>query len=213
MSNETPTIEAEIRDRTGTRYARRLRATHRLPGIIYGAKTEPLSISVDEKEVLEILHDGNLVMNLKVGGAEETCLVKDLQFGYLGDNVIHVDFARVKLDDEVTVAVHIHFIGEPAKAKEAGVILTHDLTELGITCRVRDIPDEIVVDLSEMEMSITVGELSLPAGLQCNLDPSTTVARINFVAAEEAEGEAVEVEGGEGEPEVITEAAEEKKED
>ncbi len=68
--------------------------------MIYGHKREPLAVSVDTKEMLSHLQQGAHVLALTVDGAREaeTCLVKDLQFGYLGDTVIHVDFARVDLD-------------------------------------------------------------------------------------------------------------------
>ena len=94
--HDTPTISATSRERTGTRYSQRLRKQGRLPAVIYGHKKTPISVSVDEKEILTLLHSGAHVLEVKVeGGSKETCLVKDLQFGYLGDNVIHVDFARV----------------------------------------------------------------------------------------------------------------------
>ena len=98
MTHDTPTLTALPRHRTGSRYARRLRQSGQLPAVIYGHKSDPLPVSIDEKDMLTLLHHGTHVMKLNVeGGGEETCLIKDLQFGYLGDNVIHVDFARVAL--------------------------------------------------------------------------------------------------------------------
>ena len=104
MAHETPTINATTRDQLGTRYSKRLRKTGRLPGVIYGHKANPVAISVDEKETLTVLKKGAHVINVAIDGKQpETCLIKDLQFGYLGDNVIHVDFARVDLNEEVAV--------------------------------------------------------------------------------------------------------------
>lgn len=207
MSHETPVITAAVRERTGSRYAQRLRQEGRLPAVVYGHKTDPVHISVDEKSVLYHLHHGAHVFKVQIDGSdEETCLVKDLQFGYLGDNVIHIDFARVNLDDEVHVNVHLEFVGEPESAKKPGAILSHDLTELEVICKVGDIPESIPVDLTDMQQSFNVGELTLPTGLQAAADPETPVAHISFVHAEEAVGEEVEVEGEAAEPEVITEA-------
>jgi large subunit ribosomal protein L25 len=208
MAHETPTIQAQARDRTGSRYARRLRSSGRLPAVIYGHKTEPVHVSVDEKEILTHLHHGSHVMNVAVGsGQAETCLVKELQYGYLGDNVIHLDFTRVDLDEEVEVNVHIHFVGEPAAAKRPGAILSHDITELPIRCAVNRIPEEIRVDLGHVESTFSVADLDLPPGLITPLDPATPIVLVSFVRkAEEAEvGEAEEVVGA-AEPEVITEA-------
>ena len=201
MKHETPTIAAEPRERIGSRYARRLRQAGRLPAMIYGHGMGSVPVSVDEKSTLAILHDGAHLVNLTLSDKSETCLVKDLQFGYLGDNVIHIDFARVDLEEEVEVNVHLEFEGEPAAAKEAGAIIVHDLTELEITCKAGEIPDQIVVDIANLVETITIGELKLPEGVRCNLDPETTVVHIEIVA-EEAEGEEAAV-VGEAEPEVI----------
>jgi len=206
---KTPSITATTRERTGSRYAQRLRKQGRLPAVIYGHETDPVSISVDEKEMLTHLKHGTHVLSLNVeGGSKETCLVKELQFGYLGDNVIHVDFARVDLDEEVHVHVHLNFVGEPASARKTGAILSHDLTELEVICRVNEIPDEIKVDLNLMGEAtvLTVGEVPLPPGLRATTNPGTPVAHISFVHKEEAVGEEVEVVPGAEEPEVITEA-------
>ena len=149
MAHDTPTIEAQPRERLGSTHARHLRAEGRLPAVIYGRQSEPLHISVDEKTVLTHLRHGIHVLKLQVGGREpETCLVKDLQHGYLGDNVIHVDFARVALDEEVEVHVQLSFVGVPPVAQRAGAMLHHDLTGLAVMCLVNEIPDEIKVDLS-----------------------------------------------------------------
>ena len=212
MSHETPTVEAQMRDRTGTRYAQRLRSAGHLPAVIYGHKEDPVAVSVNAKEILLHLHHGAHVLEIKVdGGKSETCLVKDLQFGYLGDNVIHVDLARVNLDEEVNVQVHIHFVGEPEAAKQPGAILSHDLTELEVICKVNAIPEEIRVDQSSMESSLSVGEIELPAGVRSAVDDDTLVAHISFVQEVDS-GEEAEVGEGEAEPEVITEAKEDSSE-
>lgn len=209
MSHETPTVKASLRDRIGTRYAQRLRRDGRLPAVIYGHKIDPVAVSVDAKEALTYLHHGWHVFNLDIDGTTETCLVKDLQFGYLGDDVIHIDFARVDLDEEVTVNVQLIFKGEPAAAKEPGAVLMTELTQLEVRCKVNAIPDEIEVDLSEMEQSFNVSEIKMPAGVVPVDDPEALVAHITFVA-EEAEGEEAEVVGEEDEPEVISESKEDE---
>lgn len=207
MKNETPTIDAKLRSRVGSRYARRLRDAGRLPAVVYGHKSEPVAIEIDRKSTIEIIEDGAHVVNLAIDGAEGgTCLVKELQFGYLGDNVIHIDFTRVNLDDEVEVLVHLHFIGTPEAAKKPGAMLSHDVTELPVRCKVRDIPETLKVDLTKMGEMFTVGELTLPPGVVCTLDAEVPIAAIGFVTEEaEASGEGAEVASGAAEPEVITE--------
>jgi large subunit ribosomal protein L25 len=137
------------------------------------------------------------------GGATENCLVKDLQFGWMGDDVIHLDLARVDLDEVVTVKVRLQFIGQPESAKKPGAVLTHDVTELDIKCKVRDIPGDIRVDLAGVKTDVyTVSEFKLPDGLTAVTDPHAALSRV-VIVAEEAEGEAA-APGAAAEPEVLT---------
>jgi large subunit ribosomal protein L25 len=212
MSHETPTLEATRRERLGTRYTRRIRAAGKLPAVIYGHGTTPIAVALDEKSTLTALKHGSHVVNVKLDGAVETCLVKDLQFGYLGDNVIHLDLARVNLDEVVTVNVALHFVGTPDAAKKAGNIVTHDLAQIEVRCKVRDIPEDIRIDLSIAMTGtlLTVGDLRLPAGVTAVDDADTVVCRVQTVADEGA-GEAAAVEAG-STPEVITTKKDEKAE-
>ena len=215
MKQETPTIVTAKRDRVGSRYSQRLRKQGRLPGVIYGHKTEPLSISVNEKETVTALKHGAHVVNVAVdGSAPETCLVKEIQFGYLGDNVVHVDFARVDLNEEVEVKVHLRFTGSPESAKKPGSVLGYPMTELEVICKVKDIPEEIKVDIGKMEDVFTVGEIQLPPGVRTKLAPHYLVAQVTFVKEEviaPPTPEAAEVAAGPAEPEVITEKKAEEK--
>ncbi|MFK7962163.1 MAG: 50S ribosomal protein L25 [Phycisphaerales bacterium] len=203
MSSETPVISCEVRERTGTRFAQRLRKAGRLPATVYGHKEAPVSISVDSKSMLAHLHHGNRVFELKSPRGSETVLVKDLQFGYLGDNVVHLDFARVNLNEEVNVNVTLKFIGEPASANQAGAVVNHEAVELPITCTVANIPDEIRVDLTSMEGTVlTAGEIALPAGVQLHEDAGIAIVSVSIVA-EEAEGEEADAAGDGSSPDVI----------
>ena len=208
MKHETPTLQAQRRDRLGSRYSKRLRNSGRTPGVIYGHKSDTLSVSVDTKETVTALKRGAHVVNVAVdGGQAETCLVKELQFGFLGDDVIHIDFARVDLNEEVEVKVHLRFVGHPEAAKKPGAVLANPVTDLEVICKVKDIPEEIKVDISKMEEFMMVKDLVLPTGVRTTIDPETIVSQITFVAEEViATPEAAEVaEGAAAEPEVITE--------
>ncbi|MEI6877583.1 MAG: 50S ribosomal protein L25 [Planctomycetota bacterium] len=205
MSHEVPVLDALPRERLGTRYAKRLRTKGQLPAVIYGHGSQPTPVSVDEKTMLSALRRGLHVFEIKVnGGTSETCLVKELQFGWMGDNVIHVDLTRVNLDEEVTVSVALNFIGVPESAKRIGAVLTHDISELELRCKVRDIPESIRVDLTNMVGDImTVAQLKLAAGLTAVSNPHFALARVVLVL-EEATGEAATTGAVAAEPEVLT---------
>ncbi|MEY3021060.1 MAG: ribosomal protein [Planctomycetota bacterium] len=199
MSKDVPTIQASARERVGSRYSKRLRAAGRLPAVIYGHGSEPLAIHLDEHTTLGALKKGLHVLNLEIEGkGTETCLVKDLQFGFLGDNVIHMDLARVNLEEEVEVTVSIEFYGEPAAAKKSGVVVVHELADISVRCKVRDIPDHIRVDLTGMTAeTFNAGEVVLAEGLALAGDPHAIVARIQVLKADasEAAAEAPAAEG------------------
>jgi large subunit ribosomal protein L25 len=212
MSHETPTLDAKKRERFGSRFAKRDRAAGLLPAVIYGHGSDPVAVTLNEKAMLTALKHGSHVVNVRVeGGATDTCLVKDLQFGYLGDNVIHVDLARVNLDEVVTVNVALHFVGTPEQAKKAGNVVTHDYAQLEVRCKVRDIPEEIRIDLSLVMhgMTLSVGEIKLPAGVTSVLPPEQIICRITTVHETVVTAEATTTEAV-SQPEVIKEKKDEK---
>ena len=98
--------------------------------------------------------------------------------------------ARVDLDEVVTVKVHLSFVGQPEAAKKPGAIVTHDMPEIEVSCKVRDIPEEIKIDLSAMQgETLSVSHLKLPAGVTAASDANAAVIRVQFMK-EAAEGEA-----------------------
>lgn len=191
MAKEVPTIEATMRDRLGSRYSKRLRAAGRLPAVLYGHGSEPLAVHVDHKITLHALKKGQHVISLEIAGkGAETCLVKDLQFGFLGDDVIHMDLARVNLDEVVTVTVSFEFYGAPDAAKKSGVVIVNELNDIEVSCKVRDIPEHIRIDLTTMHNdTFTAADLKLPAGVSVAGDTHAVIVRVQVVKEEEA-GEA-----------------------
>src|ERR1041385_4074360 len=105
MAQQTPKLQASKRERMGTRYSRRLRRDGRLPAVVYGHGQAPAHVTVPTEEFTHVLHEGTHVLELQTDGSTEVCLIKDVQYDYLGDNIIHVDLARIDLNEEVTVPV------------------------------------------------------------------------------------------------------------
>lgn len=210
MAHETPRIQAIQRERLGTRYATRLRRSGKLPAVVYGHKEEPSHVAVDNEQLLHILHEGAHMLELELdGGGKETCLVKDVQYDYLGTDIIHVDFARTSLTEEVEVNVPVEIKGreDAPGLKAGGTVLEHTIVEIDIRCQASRIPDEIVVDISSLDVgdAITVGDLVLPAGVKTDHNPDDSVVSIHYVQEEEEVEEAAEG----GEPEVLGEKKEE----
>ncbi len=199
-------IQAQPRQQLGTRANRRLRQTGVLPGVIYGHKEAIVPITVPSKQLAGALEHGAHLFDLNLGDKSEKVLVKEVQYDHLGKDIIHVDFARVSLDERVEVTVAIELKGEPVGEKEGGV-LQQIMNEIEVECLVTEIPDMIVVDVSELKLDdeIRVKDLKLPAGVKTTADEDQVVCSCHTVQ-EEVES-ATE---GTAEPEVIGKVADDE---
>jgi len=208
MKQQAFTLRASRRERTGSRYARRLRDRGQLPAIVYGHKQEPVPIVLDAAEMVKHIRDGERVFAVELDGAEpELTLVKDLQYDYLGTTIVHVDLARVDLDERVHVQVPVHLIGDAKGLKISGAMLTQPVTDLELECSVVNLPEYLEVDVSDLDAgeSITAGQVPLPfETMKLLTDPETTVATVWMQHGAEEDAESVEATDG-AEPEVLTE--------
>jgi large subunit ribosomal protein L25 len=212
VSDTTTQLSAEKRERTGSRYAQRVRNAGGLPAVVYGHKEEPVSITLNAHEAVGHISKGEKLFELDIQGTKQHVLLKDLGYDYLGTNIIHADFARVDLNERVDTKAPLRFVGDAKGLKSAGAIMMHPHTEVELNVLISNLPDHIDVDVSEMGVGdvIHASDVKLPLESMVLLsDPDTIVAQIVMKAVQEEEGEAGEV-GAEGaEPEVIKE----KKED
>lgn len=209
MHENAPLLTATRREKVGTRYSNRIRQAGGLPAIIYGHGAEPLPVSVDAKETLRYLHRGEKILQLRIEGQSEpqNVLVKDLQFDYLGTNVVHADFTRVDLEERIEVNVTIHLVGEAVGLKTAGATLIHPNNEVEIECKVANLPDFLEVDVSGLKAgeALHASDIQLPLPTMKLLsDPGLIIAQIIVQSIEEDAGESGEV-SGTAQPEVITE--------
>jgi len=198
------TIQLSInpRNELGSRAMKRLRDKGLIPGVIYGHKEAVVPVTLPKRELSHHLARGAHVFELALDGKREQVLVKDVQYDHLGAEVLHVDFARVSLDERVTVTVPLELKGEPKGADDGGV-LTQVLAELEIECLVTEIPDVIRHNVSEMALNdvLHVRDLKLPPGVKAVQDGELIVASVREVLEAAPAGEAVEA--GAAEPEVI----------
>jgi len=142
-----PKIKAEVRERTGTRYAARTREAGKLPAVIYGHKQDPVSIAVDSKAMIQLLHDNAHLIEVEVAGKTEPCLVKDIQWDYLGSTILHVDLARVDLTEEVAVEIEIELVGDAIGLKEVGAMIEQNTSKIQIKCRADAIPEKLTAEI------------------------------------------------------------------
>jgi len=204
MHEDAPVLKGKVRERVGSRYARRARAAGGLPAVVYGHKEEPVSVTLEAHEALLHFKKGERVFQLEVeGGKPETVLLRDLQFDHLGTNIVHADLARVDLNERVNVTVPIHLVGEAdcVGLKNAGATLMHPMGSIELECAVTRLPDAIEVDIRELPLHGTIHakDVKLPYDTMKLLsDPESVVAHIvTHAGGDEAEtDEAATVESG-----------------
>jgi len=204
---ETAQITAKSRPELGSRANKRLRDAGLIPGVIYGHKEAVVPVTLPKKEVVNHLNRGTHLFEVGLDGKKETVLVKEVQYDHLGHEVLHVDFARVSLDEEVDVTVPLELKGEPKGEKDGGV-LQQIVAELELRCRVTDIPNIIRHDVSNMGLDdvVHIKDLKLPPNVKALQDEDLIVAQVKEVKEEEA---APAPEGETAEPEVIGKKPEE----
>ncbi len=208
MSDTTTELSAQLRERTGSRYSQRVRKAGGLPAIVYGHKEEPVSITVDAHTAIGYISKGEKVFHMDIAGTKQYVLLKDLGYDYLGTNIIHADFARVDMNERVDTKAHLKFVGEAVGLKTTGAIMMHPITELQLNCTVTNFPDDIIVDVSDMEVGdvIHASDITLPKDtMKLITDPKAIIAQIVMKAVQEEEGEASEVDAAGATPEVIAE--------
>jgi large subunit ribosomal protein L25 len=208
----TELIEATPRaaESRGKNEARRLRATGQIPAIVYGAKKESISVSVNPKQITKILHSEsghNTIFDLKVGNSQDKVMIVDWQFDPIKDSLLHIDLKRIQMNQAIRVKVPINLVGEAAGVKQQGGILEQILREVEVECLPGDIPGHIDVDVSELVFGIVKRVSDLPHGgkLKFVTAADQTVAHITTVkeVVEPTAVEAAVVEGAPAEPEVI----------
>jgi large subunit ribosomal protein L25 len=196
MAVKSAQVSAKSRKELGTRANRRLRDAGMLPGVIYGHKEAIVPVTLAKKEVVDHLNRGAHLFDLSLDGKNEKVLVKEVQYDHLGMEVIHVDFARVSLDEKVKVTIPLELKGIPN-----GGVLQQIIKELEIECLVTEIPDAIRHNISEMALNdvVHISDLKLPAGVKVLQDADLLVATVKEIL----EVVAPATEEGAAEPEVI----------
>jgi large subunit ribosomal protein L25 len=200
MAVKSAQVTAKNRKELGTRANRRLRDAGMLPAVIYGHKEAIIPVTLQRKEVVDFLNQGAHLFDLSLDGKSEKVLVKEVQYDHLGMEVLHVDFARVSLDEKVTVTVPLELKGTP-KGEADGGVLQQIIKELEVECLVTEIPDAVRHNVAEMALNdvVHIKDLKLPAGVKVLQDGELIVATVKEII----EVAPVAAEEGAAEPEVI----------
>jgi large subunit ribosomal protein L25 len=197
-------LNVEVREQTGTGGARAARRSGKVPGILYGGGKDPVAISVKSNEFRKALYTGKLLghlVTLKYGKETQPVIAKAVDMHPVTDEPWHFDLYRVDEHQEIKIDVNVHFINEEASpGLKRGATLGVTLHAVTVSCHADSIPEEIVVDLTGLEIgdAVRVSDLKLPAGVTAAVDGDLVVASVVISkAVTEDTAEESSEEGGE----------------
>jgi large subunit ribosomal protein L25 len=179
---------------------KKLRGSGRVPAVIYGRQTKPQNLEVSAKEFEDLIHHSvseNMLVDLSVESdarAKRLALVQEIQHHPLDGKVLHVDFHEVAENEKVIVQVPLETTGEAAGVKNSGGVLEHVLFKLKVRALPKDLPEQIVVDVSHLELgkAIHIGEIKAPEGVEIIGDKNIPVIAVAMPRTEEEEAAATE---------------------
>jgi len=219
---EQNTLEAQLRQAGTKNEARRVRSEGKIPGVLYGAGRDSLSVTVDPRHVLRILHSEtghNTIFDLALNGGERTkAMIVDWQYEPIKGHLLHIDLKRIAMDKVLRVSVPINLTGEAEGVKTEGGILEHILREVEIECLPGDIPSHIDVDVAHLTFGkvLRVSDLPHSEKLKFLTDANQPVAHVTSVKEEVVatpEAVAADAAAAPAEPEVIKKGKQETEEE
>jgi len=214
-------LDAELRGVTG-KQVKRLRRDGLVPAVIYGRRTEPVALKIEQRALRDVLKKAgtNRLITLNVGGLEDSrrVLVRELQRDAISHAVVHVDLYEVVMTEKITAEVPVALIGASPPVRDGEGILFQGLDSVEIECLPGDLPPNIEVDISGLtaiDQTILVRDLKLSDAIEILSEPDEIIVRILPLEEEEieevvvAEVPEVEVVGEEEKPEAEAEVEQE----
>ena len=198
------TLTAEAGRPTGSSSTRRLRAQGKIPGVVYGHGSDPISVAVVARE-FQIAMSGeaglNTLLSLEVGSQNFLTLARDIQHHPFRNVVTHIDFQIVSRDEVISAEIPINLVGEPIEVQHGDGIVDQQLFTLAIKAKPADIPPSVDIDISGLTIgaALHVSDITVPPGVELETDPEATVVagqppRVQATAEEEAEAAGITVE-------------------
>jgi large subunit ribosomal protein L25 len=204
--------------------SRRLRKSGYIPAVVYGLKSEPLNIKIEAKKFKDLVKGKGIsghIFDLNVKDIEKvkkiSALIKDFQKEPISREYSHLDFIRIKMEQEVTITVPILLLNEEKAigVKEEGGVVQHTLREVEISCLPKDIPEHIIVDVNNLKIGdlIRVSDLEVGGKIKILSNPEEIIVSVSYATEFKEEVEEVVEETAKEEPEVIKKERTEKEEE
>ena len=185
-------LNVDIRKEHGTSAARRARLQNKVPAVVYHSGVEATPLSVDKISLNKALRTGQMIFEVNVEDKNQFVLVKEIQYHPVTDEIMHIDFQKVKEDEKISLEVAIRSTGE-AQGVKLGGLLVQMLNSVTIKCKPAEIPEFIEIDVTDMEMNtnLFVKDITLPEDVEMITAEDIAVVSVQE-PKEEKEEEVVE---------------------
>jgi large subunit ribosomal protein L25 len=182
-------LNVDIRKERGTSAARRARLQNKVPAVVYHSGIEATPLSVDKISLNKALRTGQMIFEVNVEDKNQFVLVKEVQYHPVTDEIIHIDFQKVKEDEKISLEVAVRSSGE-AQGVKLGGLLVQMLNSVTIKCKPAEIPEFLEIDVTDMEMNtnLFVKDITLPTDVEM-----LTAEDIAVVSVQEPKQEKEEV--------------------
>lgn len=184
------TLVASSGRESGSSAARRLRREEKIPAVIYGQGMSPLTVTIDRRDLRIALSGAagtNTILEISVDGNTYPAVIKELQRHPVKRTVAHVDFLRINMSEELTIAVPVRLVGEAKAVVSEGGLVDASEDTIDIVTTPANMPSEIAIDISDMQPGevIRLGQIALPAGTRALGDPDLPI--VTAIAGSRAE--------------------------
>ena len=218
-------LNVDIRKEHGTSAARRTRLQNKVPAVVYHSGIEAIPLSVDKISLNKALRTGQMIFEVNVEDKNQFVLVKEIQYHPVTDEIIHIDFQKVKEDEKISLEVAVRSSGE-AQGVKLGGLLVQMLNSVTIKCKPAEIPEFLEIDVTDMEMNtnLFVKDITLPTDVEMLTAEDIAVVSVQEPKQEKEEEVAEDTESSEtdespdtdekpAEDEATEESSEEAKDD
>ena len=191
-------LNVDIRKEHGTSAARRTRLQNKVPAVVYHSGIEATPLSVDKISLNKALRTGQMIFEVNVEDKNQFVLVKEIQYHPVTDEIIHVDFQKVKEDEKISLEVAVRSSGE-AQGVKLGGLLVQMLNSVTIKCKPAEIPEYLEIDVTDMEMNtnLFVKDITLPTDVEMLTAEDIAVVSVQEPKEEKEEEVAEDTESSE----------------
>ena len=185
-------LNVDIRKENGTSAARRTRLQNKVPGVVYHSGVEGIPLSIEKNSLNKALKTGQMIFEINVGDEDQFVLVKEIQYHPVTDDIIHIDFQKVKEDEKISLDVAVRSVGDSQGVKLGG-ILVQMLNSVSVKCKPSEIPEFLEIDVTEMAINtnLFVQDISLPDGVE--MLTAEDIAVVSVQEPKEEKEEVVEI--------------------